>query len=162
METVKIGVISDTHVSSIDQLSAKLVERLYEMDFVVHLGDYTDKGLVEGLMELGTFTGVYGNMDPPTVRTQLTEKDILEVNGKKLGLIHGWGASGGIYGRIRDSFKGVDAILYGHTHTAKIETVGGILFFNPGSATGRYPAERKTFGILTVGDSIEGEIVEIK
>jgi len=56
----------------------------------------------------------------------------------------------------------VDAVLYGHTHIAKIETVGGILFFNPGSAMGRFPALRKTYGILVIGESLQGEIITIQ
>jgi len=162
LKTMKIGVISDTHVSGIDQLSSKLVERLYEMDIVVHLGDYTGRGLLEGLREIGAFTGVYGNMDPPSVAGQLPEKDVMVVKGKKLGLIHGWGAPEGLRGRINDCFQGVDAILYGHTHKPENEVIGGRLFFNPGSATGMFPAQSRSFGILDVGDSIRGEIVVIE
>ena len=159
---MKIGVVSDTHVSRIDQLPRKLVDALKEVDLIVHLGDYTGKELLDGLRRLGDFRGVFGNMDTSSVRAELPEKEVVDVNGKRLGLIHGWGAPWGIHKRVKDRFKGVDAVLYGHTHMAKSELVEGILFFNPGSATGRFPALRKTYGILAIGDSLRGEIITIE
>ena len=162
MGTVKVGVVSDSHVSKIDQLPSKLVDGLKEVDLIVHLGDYTGKELLDSLRGLGDFRGVFGNMDPSALRLELPEKEGIEANGKRLGLIHGWGAPWGIHKKIKDRFEGVDAVLYGHTHIAKIETVGGILFFNPGSATGRFPALRKTYGILVIEESLQGEIITIE
>jgi len=159
---VKVGVVSDTHVSRIDQLPPKLVDGLKEVDLIIHLGDYTGKELLDSLRGLGDFRGVFGNMDSSSVRAELPEKEVIEANGKMLGLIHGWGAPWGIHKKIKDRFEGVDAVLYGHTHIAKIETVGGILFFNPGSATGRFPALRKTYGILVIEESLQGEIITIE
>ena len=158
---MKIGVVSDTHVSRIDQLPTRLVDSLKEVDLIVHLGDYTGRELLDGLRRLGDFRGVFGNMDTSAVRAELPEKEVVDVNGKRLGLIHGWGAPWGIHKKIKDHFKGVDAVLYGHTHMAKNELVDGILFFNPGSATGRFPALRKTYGILVIEESLQGEIIAI-
>jgi putative phosphoesterase len=158
---MKIGVVSDTHVSRIDQLPTRLIDSLKEVDLIVHLGDYTGRELLDGLRRLGDFRGVFGNMDTSAVRAELPEKEVMDVNGKRLGLIHGWGAPWGIHKKIKDRFKGVDAVLYGHTHMAKNELVDGILFFNPASATGRFPALRKTYGILVIEESLQGEIIAI-
>lgn len=158
---MKIGVISDTHVSRIDQLPKRLIDSLKEVDLIVHLGDYTGIELLEGLRELGSFQGVFGNMDPLAIRAELPEKDVIDVDGKRLGLIHGWGAPTGIHEKIRGHFKGVDAILYGHTHMAMNKAIGDVLFFNPGSATGKFPALQKTYGILVIEDSLRGEIITI-
>jgi putative phosphoesterase len=158
---MRVGVLSDTHANRIEQLPNKLIDVLREVDLIVHLGDITGKGLLDDLRRLGDFRGVYGNMDPGVIRESLPEEDILEVGGIKLGLIHGWGAPWGMRGRISNCFKGVDAVLYGHTHIAKIETVDGVLYFNPGSAAGKFPALRKTFGIITIERSVRGEIIEI-
>jgi predicted phosphodiesterase len=35
------------------------------------------------------------------------------------------------------------------------------LFFNPGSASGKFPAMRKTYGILTIEESIDWRVVTI-
>jgi len=85
----------------------------------------------------------------------------VDLDGKRLGLIHGWGAPWGMRGRIRDRFEGVDAVLYGHTHMARNESIGGVLFFNPGSASGRFPALGRTYGLITVEESLSGEIITI-
>ncbi len=162
MGAMKVGVVSDTHISSIDQLATRLVESLMGVDLIVHLGDYTGKELLEGLRSLGDFRGVFGNMDPLAVKSELPEQEVVEVNGKRLGLIHGWGAPWGMRKRIKDRFKGVDAVLYGHTHMANNEIFEGILFFNPGSATGGFPAVRKTYGIIVIEESLQGEIITIE
>ena len=159
---MKIGVVADTHISRFDQLPPKLVDSLKEVDLIVHLGDYTGKELLDALRGLGDFRGVFGNMDTSAVRAELPEKEVVDVNGKRLGLVHGWGAPWGMHKKIKELFKGVDAVLYGHTHMAKNELVEGILFFNPGSATGRFPALRKTYGILVIEESLQGEIITIE
>jgi predicted phosphodiesterase len=62
---------------------------------------------------------------------------------------------------LRDQFdEPVDCIVYGHTHNAMNEVEAGILFFNPGTATGR--GAPPTVGILTIeGDQVTGEIIEL-
>ena len=158
---MRIDVLSDTHANRIEQLPQKLIDTLREVDLIIHLGDYTGKGLLHDLRRLGDFRGVYGNMDPEAIRESLPEKDVLELGGMKIGLTHGWGAPWGMSGRIGDRFKGVDIILYGHTHFAKNEIIDGVLCFNPGSAVGKFPALRKTYGILTIEKSVRGEIIEL-
>ena len=158
----RIGVLSDTHASGIEQLPGKLVDGLRDVDLIVHLGDFTGKGLLNDLRRLGDFRGVFGNMDSQAIRAELPEDDILEVNGKRLGIIHGWGAPWGMSGKISDRYHRVDAILYGHTHIAENKLVDGVLFFNPGSAGGKFPALNKTYGIITIEGSLNGEIITIK
>jgi uncharacterized protein len=36
--------------------------------------------------------------------------------------------------RIDPAASGVDVVITGHSHLPKIETVGGVLYLNPGSA----------------------------
>ena len=158
---MQIGVLSDTHVSEMRELPESLVRRLEEVDLIVHLGDYTGTELLDGLRRLGNFRGVRGNMDPASMRQELPETDVLKVEGKRIGLIHGWGSPLGMEEKVRARFSKVDAILYGHTHMASKQVQAGVLLFNPGSATGRFPATRRTYGILHVTDSIRGEIVAI-
>lgn len=158
---MKIGVLSDTHISTFDQLPSNLLERLKEADLIVHLGDYTGEELLDGLRKVGNFRGVFGNMDSPAIRALLPETEVLELNGKMVGMVHGEGPPWGLENRIKGRFKRVDAILYGHSHIAKNEFRNGMLFFNPGSATGRFPAPQKTYGILTIEESLTGEIVRI-
>ena len=160
---MKLGILSDSHVYDLTDLPKKAMNLLDEMDLIVHAGDYTGKGVVDKLSKLGNFKGVYGNMDPPSVREELPEKVVLELNGFKVGVTHPseGGSPFGIENRIKKKFEQVDAIIFGHTHLPKNEVIDGILYFNPGSIIGKFPAHHKTFGILKIDKEVQGEIVKL-
>jgi predicted phosphodiesterase len=48
------------------------------------------------------------------------------------------------------------------THAPINELVDGVLFLNPGSTSGKFPALHKTYGILSVEKSMSGEIITIE
>src|SRR5215467_3031120 len=160
---MKIVVLSDTHTDSINNLPRKLVEDLDVADLVIHSGDYTDKQLVDDLRKLGNLRGVYGNIDGPDVRHELPDIDTVEVEGFRIGVNHP--AEGGspmtIEQRIRKKFDKVNVIIHGHSHRTKNDWKEGILWFNPGSATGKFPGLHKTYGILTLDSEIRAEIIEL-
>jgi uncharacterized protein len=161
--SLKIVVLSDTHSASISSLSKRLVEDLSSADLIIHAGDFTGKQLVDDLRRLESFRGVYGNIDGPEVRHELPEIDTIDAEGFRIGVNHP--AEGGspmtIESRIRQKFQDVQVIIHGHSHRTKNEKKDGILWFNPGSATGKFPALKKSYGILTVGDEIKGEIIDL-
>ena len=163
--SVKIGVLSDTHAHRLSELPPSLVNALINLDMIVHLGDFNSIELVDELKSMGNFRGVTGNHDFGDIQLALPKKDVLEVNGRKIGLIHGHGCvmPNGLYSGLIAKFneEKVDAILYGHTHIADRKVLDDILFFNPGSVSGRFPAYKKTYGVLTVGESMTGHIVNI-
>lgn len=158
---MRIGALSDTHASSLADLPPRIVEELRHVDLIVHVGDYTSRQVLDDLRALGSFRGVAGNMDRLSIRAELPDQDIIEVEGRRIGLTHGNGAPAGLASRVRQQFAGdIDVIIYGHSHMAGKETVNGVLMFNPGSATGRWPANRASFGILTIDErGVEAEIV---
>jgi len=160
---VKICVISDTHTDSIDNLSRVILDELSGADMIIHAGDFTSKRLVDELRGIGTFRGVYGNIDGPDIRKELPAIDTIQAEGFMIGLNHP--AEGGspltLEQRLRPKFPGVHAIIHGHSHRTKNDLRDGVLWFNPGSATGRFPATKKTYGILTVDKEIHGEIITL-
>ena len=160
---MKLGVLSDSHAYDFADLPKQAVILLESMDLIIHAGDYTGKGLVDKLRKLGNFKGVYGNMDSFSVKEELPEKMILELNGFKVGVTHPseGGSPFGIENRIKKKFEEVDVIIFGHTHLPKNEVICGILYFNPGSITGKFPAQHKTFGILEIDNEINGKIVKL-
>jgi putative phosphoesterase len=160
---LKIVVLSDTHSDSIDSLPARLAEQLSNSDLIIHSGDFTGPQLVEDLKKLGTLRGVYGNIDGPEVRAKLPEIDVIEIEGFRIGVNHPaeGGAPNTIEQRIRKKFDSVDVIIHGHSHRTKNETKDGILWFNPRSATGKFPALKKSYGVLNIGDRVTGEIIDI-
>jgi hypothetical protein len=162
---MKLCVISDTHAHHVSELPPALISILRKADIIVHLGDYDTIDLVNELKKMGNFWGVTGNHDFAKIRAVLPETDVLEVNGKRLGLVHGHGSSfpRGLQKGLRTRFNGdkIDAILYGHTHVIRNRIVDDILYFNPGSAAGRFPAYHGSYGVLTVDDTIKAEIFPI-
>jgi putative phosphoesterase len=151
---MRLGVISDTHVSSIAELPERVVEALKEVDIIIHAGDFVVKEVLDGLKRIGEVRAVCGNMDSAELKEFLPEKELLEIEGKKVGIIHGWGSPYGIDDRVGQEFSGVDIIIYGHSHYPQNESRNGVLFFNPGSA-------RFSFGILTIGTEVKGEIIKL-
>ena len=93
-------------------------------------------------------------MDSEELKQILSEKEILEIEGKRIGIIHGWGSPHGIDDRVGGMFDDVDIIVYGHSHYSQNEVKRGILFFNPGRA-------KNSFGILTTDREVSGEIINL-
>ena len=147
-----IGVISDTHAHLFEELPDKLLAALSGVNLIIHAGDIVAVAILKGLEQIAEVKTVQGNMDSDEIKASLPQKELLVVNGKKIGIIHGWGGPWGIEHRIRKAFDNVDIIVYGHSHQTKNELIEGILFFNPGLA-------RKSFGILTLGEEVRGEII---
>ena len=89
--------------------------------------------------------------------------ETLDVGRFRIGINHPaeGGSAFGIEERIRPKFQKVNAIIFGHTHRAKNEYKSGILYFNPGSATGTFPASVKSFGLIRVDDEMNGEILKV-
>jgi uncharacterized protein len=151
---VKVAVLTDTHVGSIQELPASMLRALSKADLIVHAGDFTGTAVLEGLRSLNEVRAVCGNMDSLGIRMALPRKDLLTVAGKRIGVTHGRGAPPGIAGRVRAEFDQADVIVFGHSHTTCNEVIGGALMFNPGRCRGSY-------GLLTIGDDIMAEVVRI-
>lgn len=132
-----------------------------DVDKIFHTGDFVDASVAEYLSSLKALIAVCGNMDPYPIRKIFPPKQVIELEGFRIGLIHGGGAPFGIESRIRDEFDEVDAIIYGHTHTPANHQVKNIFFFNPGSPTRSF-WHGATLGILNIGEKIEGEIITIR
>ncbi len=151
---MRIGVLSDTHMHTTEELHPEVVKSFSNVDLIVHAGDFVSSAVLDGLRKIGEVKAVRGNMDLATLRGMLPEKEVFEVGGKKIGLIHGWGGPWGIESRIRGQFGKVDVIIYGHSHDAKNKEIGGVLFFNPGPG-------KRSFGILTIEKDIRGEVIQL-
>ncbi len=158
---MKIGVISDTHLREPHAEFRKMIEfHFREVEKILHAGDFIDRSIANYLASQKELIAVCGNMDPQNVLELFPRKRVLQLNGFKIGLIHGAGAPFGIESRIREEFDEVDAIVYGHTHTPTNHPTRNLLFFNPGSPT-RPAVDKGTLGILIIGERIEGEIIKL-
>ncbi|MEK0325449.1 MAG: metallophosphoesterase family protein [Nitrosopumilus sp.] len=160
---MKIGVISDTHKDSFEDIPLRALDELSGVDMSVHAGDFGSKPVLEGLKKRGQFKGVHGNMDSDEIKNEMPKTIQFDVNNFKIGVAHP--AEGGdpslIEQKVGSKFSDVDVIIHGHSHMPKNEMVNGVLHFNPGSASGAFPAIIQSIGILTIDDRISGEIIKL-
>jgi hypothetical protein len=160
----RIGVLSDTHLKMSDAFMDEIATRYFaDTDFIIHAGDMVTLDVLDAFSSLGKeIIAVCGNMDPPEVRSMYPPVRTILVEDVTIGITHGWGSPHGIRQRIKASFPGVDAIIYGHTHQAFAGTEAGIYFFNPGSPTDLRFTTNRTIGIIEIqGTSIKGAILTI-
>ena len=161
VKKVKIGVISDTHLSGYDERLKKIVDKHFgDVDIIIHAGDLVD------LRVLDIFAGkevkaVCGNMDYPSVKEKLPEQLLFEIQGFKFGVVHGWGVPAGIEERILAKTGKLDCIVYGHTHNPACHKSDGVLFFNPGSPTDKRFAAHRSIGILEIDKDMAGRIINL-
>jgi len=161
---LKITVISDTHIPGRSKnLPSSLLKEIEKSDAIIHAGDFTTIETVKFLENLNEFYGVAGNMDEKEIWEYLPEKRILEIESKKIGMIHGFGPPVGIEKKIIKRFEkeSIDLIIFGHTHRAVIKNYNGILFLNPGSPTDRIFSLKRTFAVLEIKEEIKAKIINI-
>ncbi len=151
---MRLAVLTDTHVGSMQELPGPMLKALADVDLIVHAGDFTETAVLEGLRALKEVKAVCGNMDSRAIQMALPRKELFVAAGKKIGLIHGWGIPLGIAGRVRGEFDDVDVIIFGHSHTSCNERIRGALMFNPGRC-------RESYGLLTIAEDMSAKIVRI-
>jgi putative phosphoesterase len=151
---MRLGIISDTHITAFNELPVNIRQALAEVDLIVHAGDFTCMAVLEDLRAIKPVKAVHGNMDSTELKKALPEKEVFEVNGRRIGLVHGYGEPFGITERVRRQFEKVDVIIFGHSHEPCNRYNQGVLLFNPGPA-------RDSFGLLTITDVIKGQILRV-
>lgn len=158
---MKIGVLSDTHLHNYSLELKRIVDKHFgDVDMVIHAGDIVEMEVLDAFLTK-KIEAVAGNMDPASVRNHFPVKKIIKFGAFKIGLIHGWGSPVGLENRISNEFSEIDCLVYGHTHYPVNQVINGILFFNPGSATGKRFPKINTVGILEISERITGKIIEI-
>lgn len=168
--TTRLGVISDTHLTSASGLPRRLEDVFADVTQILHAGDVLAEPVLQALEQIAPVTAVSGNMDYPAMKARLSDLSVYEAEGVRIGLIHGHGVSAEVlehkdYAALHDYLRRqfdapVDCIVYGHTHATTNQRQGDVLFFNPGTATGR--GAPPTVGVLIVdGDQVTGEIINL-
>jgi len=157
-----IGVISDTHLPENLQIFPEtLLDGLQKVDFIIHAGDINRGFVAYDLGEIAPLQGVAGNTDDDFILSIFGRKKLIEVEGCRIGVIHGDGNSGTTFTRVQSSFKNdnVDCVIFGHSHIPSNEIIDGVLYFNPGSPFDKRNQEKYSFGELIVtGNRIEGKL----
>jgi uncharacterized protein len=134
---VKIGVISDTH----NFLDPKVHGLFAGVGHILHAGDIGFSEIISELERIAPVTAVTGNTDGGLV---FFETEIVELASRKF-LVHHIVNPHAPSDKLKARFarEKPDAVIFGHTHKRFCETIGGILFFNPGySGKPKFGVER--------------------
>ena len=143
---MKLLIISDTHGDY--PQAVKAVEAAGPVDLIVHLGDgREDVRTISEIIDTPILM-VPGNCDPGT---EAERELVVTLADKKFLISHGdrYGVKSGI-ARLQKRATDLAAavVLYGHTHYAAIDTLGGILFINPGALNAKSP--QPSYAVLTI------------
>lgn len=159
---MKIGVLSDTHSSESTDALVRIARGAFkDVSLIIHAGDLTSMSVLDVFSDQQVIA-VCGNKDRKPISDFLPEKQIINANGYRIGVVHGWGGRKGIEERVMSCFDDVHCIVYGHTHKPNNCIHSGILLFNPGAFSGtRFLKRKPTAGILTIGNGITGSIVPV-
>jgi hypothetical protein len=148
----RIGIISDTH----GLLRPEAERGLTGVDHIIHAGDIGRPEIVAALRRIAPVTAIRGNVDGGEWARDYSETNLVRLAGKSIYVLHdlktlkaGPGA-------------GIDIIVSGHSHVPKIDTVGGVLYLNPGSAGPRRFKLPITFATLELTpDGLRPEIHDL-
>jgi putative phosphoesterase len=172
---VLIGVMSDTHDNVRAAVASVKILQKEGVSMILHLGDIVSRFTLSAIlsaMDPGVDSlFIYGNncgeksglreiaeshgariLDPPVE---------LEVGGRRLLLLHGWGPESLTLKVVEALALGGDwdGILYGHTHKVDYRYLRGVLILNPGEASGVLTG-RATVAVLDT-DTLKARILEV-
>lgn len=159
----RILVLGDTHCRLWEQVHPEIRRLVSEVDVVVHCGDFTGLGVVEGLRRNARRAVlVCGNSDPAEVRRDLPVQEVVDVQGRRIGVTHPhWGGPPFELELLLDDFTPpLDAVLFGHLHETVNELRDGVLFLNPGQAYRSFLTDA-TVALLTVSDGLLSAEIQV-
>lgn len=154
---MRIGLISDTH----GKLRAEVFEHFAGVEMILHAGDIGSVDILIELEALAPVAAVYGNTDRFEVRARVPDVARVEAAGRTIVVTHGDQLGSPTPEGLRAAFPAADIIVYGHTHRPLVDRGEGRLVVNPGAAGPRRFDLLPSIGIMTLGDTVEVEIVEL-
>lgn len=124
-ETLRIGLISDTH----GLLRPQAFDYLRGSAHIIHAGDIVDPATLERLATLAPLTAVRGNNDHGPWAKALPESITLTLGGVVIHVIHDLKELA-----LDPVAEGVRVVITGHSHKPACSEQGGVLYVNPGAA----------------------------
>lgn len=155
---MRLGLISDTH----GKLRPEVFRHFDRVDRILHAGDVGSLELIAELEALAPVTAVWGNMDGFEVRTRLHETAAVDVEDRRILLVHGHRTGSPTPERLHAAYPEGDVVVYGHTHIPLVQRLAGRLFVNPGAAGPARFGRRPSVGLLTVTDRyVDARLIEL-
>jgi uncharacterized protein len=122
---MRIGIISDTH----GLLRPEVTERLGGVHYIFHAGDIGRPQVISELRKIAPITAIRGNIDRGEWAAEYPHTALVKLGGWSIYVLHKLKELG-----LDPTAAGIDVVVSGHSHQPKIETVGGVVYLNPGSA----------------------------
>ena len=146
---MKILVFSDSHNNAYRIEHALLDNK--DSELLIHLGDgISDLMSIRAAYPHYKYEYILGNND---YSTDVPTEKILEVEGKKLFILHGHEYARNQTKLIKKAiFYKADIVLSGHTHKPHEVTHKGILFLNPGCVSRPKQKDNKSYLIININE----------
>jgi putative phosphoesterase len=125
METIDVGIISDTH----GLLRDSAVQALKGCSLIIHAGDVGTEDVLEQLRSIGEVIAVRGNTDTGRLAAVLPDSETVEIGDVVLHVLHDL-----LRLDQEPIASGFAAVISGHTHEPEISSKNGVYYLNPGSA----------------------------
>jgi len=146
---MKALIVSDTHGHNREL--ERVLEKVAPIDALIHCGDVEgQEDYIAAMADCPTFF-VAGNND---YFSELEKEMEFVLEGRKIFLTHGhyYGVGMGTAGILDEGRgRGVDIVMFGHTHRPVLEQYDDITLLNPGSLS--YPRQqgrRPSFMIMEI------------
>ena len=151
----RIGVVSDTHLPHFGRALPRALERglrEHGVDRIVHCGDHTDPLTIDLFRAIAPFDAVAGNNDGRDVRAHFGELLRLDVEGVRIGVVHGHQGRRAAKENALAAFgeDEIDVLLFGHSHRPEVGKAGRRLYANPGSPTDKRFNPLYSYALLTI------------
>ena len=157
---MRLGVIADTH----GLLRPQVFDAFRAVDHILHGGDVGQREILGDLQAIAPVTAVYGNTDDAELRSLLPQVATLRLDGFDIVVTHGDQFGSPTPADLYAAFPTADIIVYGHTHTPRLELVDRtVTVINPGSAGARRFDLPVSVGILELEPGIppRGRLVSL-
>lgn len=182
MPSSVVGLLSDTHIPRrLKRMPRAALEALDGVDLILHAGDVDDPTALEPLRALAPVYAVRGNVHiqdfsdggaalPAVVKLQIAGHCVVLTHGHQPGAL-GFFLKGldvlaqsvrlmdkgqtnwRIARRLARLYPEADVIVFGHSHRAHVEWIGGQLLVNPGAVCAT-SSEQPTVARMYLGEGV--------
>ncbi len=161
---MKLIVLSDTHIkpgqSLLSLLPEEMISIIKSSDMIFHAGDFETLECHNELRSLGKLVAVHGDTDSQELIKLLPEREVIIIEGVKIGIIHKGQLTSENYDGLRYLAKemSVDVLIFGHFHHIIVEKTE-VLLLSPGSPTVPGIAEPSAIELEIIEKSVKGRII---
>lgn len=154
---MKVLVMSDTH--GLHENLDRVLEQECPCDLIIHLGDIEDAVTYIETAAGCPVEAVRGNND---YFSKLPDEKILTLNNRKILITHGhyYYVDAGIEHLMKEAHgRGVDIVMFGHTHRPIMRKRGELTALNPGSLS--YPRQeghKPSYSVMEINEKGETQI----